>query len=223
MKTFRFILIVFLSMLVLAGCYSSNRLGTEQKDRQMSVLQAEIQKIQDDILYYQYLAEYDSASAVQYRENASLAFTKMSLLQARRDSIIFGFITSNDVPRELTPKEFDARSRGNVVRRQELVLGKIEANISESAINPSGLKVIVANEYWLPITFKFEPLDGGERFSINLPPRGKEYVFLIPGRYLVRYLNGGKEICLPVELNLDGSKHNYRGEYYFGYVYMPKQ
>lgn len=222
MKTFRFILIVFLSTLVLAGCYSSNRLGTEQKDRQMSVLEAEIKKVQDDILYYQYLAEYDPASSDQYKEKNRLALLKLSSLQARRDSIIFGFITGNDVPRELQPRELDARLRGNVIRRQELVLGKIETNMSETATSP-GLKVIVANDYWLPVTFKFEPLDGGEKISINISSGRKEYLSLIPGQYLVHYLNGGKEISRPAVLNLDGSKHNYQGEHCFGYVYMPKR
>ncbi|GEM_PF-4625553 len=114
-----------------------------------------------------------------------------------------------------------------------LVIKKKEASLSNSAsspsINPSGTpeshagyKVILANDYPLPINFIIRPINGGEKKSVMIAPSKKSNIYLIPGRYLVSFLKGGTQYGSDELLTIDGAAHIYNGEDCFGFAYMPR-
>lgn len=199
------------------GCSSSNYLGTEHNDRRMVILEKEIKDIKEKIEYLKF-----SADSVGTDAKLSSLTEKLVRLQAQRDSLIWRFISDEKIPRELSPGELKARLRANIVRRQEMVLGKIESGLlTDTDGQQRGLKVIVANDYWRDITFKINPTNGGERVSVNVVPGKQDEIFLIPGNYIVSYFVGGQEVGQPQPLTIDGAKHKYRNQDCFGFVYMP--
>lgn len=157
---------------------------------------------------------------------------KIASLEKERDNIFFRYATTRSVPVELSPRELKRRQRSNVLRREDLVLAKIEANISASSsstsINPSnssvssaGYKVILVNDYVLPVSFVIRPIDGGEKKTIIVPASKKDVVYLIPGRYEVSFFQGANLHNTDI-LTVDGSTHRYDGEDYFGFAYMSR-
>jgi hypothetical protein len=149
--------------------------------------------------------------------------TRVEELQGRRNEI-FDRATSVEIPGEVSPCELRKRSRGNYLRREEVVLSKVEGNLT--VVQPSGLKagykVIVSNEYYMPTTFLITPVNGGDKTSLLLDQDRRETIFLTPGSYTVTFLNGGNPIGRSAVFNIDGSVHNYKGEECFAFVYMPR-
>lgn len=154
-----------------------------------------------------------------------------------RENIFRRYATASDVPKELTPREFRRRQRADFLkiteRKDEIIIKKIEASISSPSspgspsIDPSGssvanagYKVIVANDYPLPIKFTFQPLDGRQNESVLVNPSKKEVKYLLPGKYLVSFEGGGNS--LNKTLTVDGTVQVYKGEDCFGFAYMPR-
>lgn len=149
---------------------------------------------------------------------------KIADFENQRDNIFLAYATTTEVPMEISPRETRRRARSNYLRREELVLEKIEGNLT--TINPAGqtagYKVILHNMYILPITFYICPMDGGDKKSVNLEPNKKTETYLVPGRYTVTFLNGGTIIGGSRLMTVDGSTHNYQGEECFAFAYMPR-
>lgn len=160
-------------------------------------------------------------------------------LQNQRDLIFMRYSTTTDIPKEVSQSTVRKRERGNTLRREEMVISKMEINLKESTLDSGydkrnysivpkdkkvGYKVIIDNEYWRPITFEFVPKDGGEYYSVNVRPtkNGKfTEIYLLPGMYDVHYKNGGTDICLPRVMHIDGVIRNYQGVDCFNYAWMP--
>lgn len=176
--------------------------------------------------------QIDSVESIPSSSNSELDYKKKQLvyLQNQRDEMIQNFLSPDlAIPREMGPVTKNRRLRSNVVRREELVLAKIENNIGSSgaAINPvdspQGYKVIFDNKYSLSTTFVLVPLNGGERVAISLSPKTRQNVFVLPGKYLVEFIvNGRKWEELTSPLTIDGTSHLYEGELCFGFVYKSK-
>ncbi len=150
-------------------------------------------------------------------------------LENEKDNIFVRYSTSRALPDELTRKERIIRTRTNVVRRDDLVLRKIENNISSSSsamIDPSGsnsgYKIILANDYATPISFVINPVNGGEKKVVLLEARTKMNVYLISGMYLVSFNKGGTQFGESRPLTVNGVVHVYKGEECFGFAYMPR-
>jgi len=154
----------------------------------------------------------------------------LAQLEEQRVEMIQGFLSPDySVPREMGVVTKKRRQRANVIRREELVLSKIENNIGgpAAAINPNndqaGYKVIFDNKYSLSTTFVLQPLNGSERLAVSLSPRSKETHYLLPGVYLVEfYVNGARADYLTSRLTVDGTRHYYEGEPCFGFAYKSR-
>jgi len=157
---------------------------------------------------------------------------KIDNLEKEREIIFYGYTTAASLPKEFSPKELRRRQRAYVIRREELVLGKVERNLSSfapSSLNNSsnspatdnGLMVIVDNQCPLFVKFQFSPLDGGERRSIGVDPTKMETIYLTPGKYTVAMYKGGNFTEEHI-LHINGEKHLYRGKECFGFVYMSR-
>ncbi len=153
-------------------------------------------------------------------------------LEKERDNIFFRYATTRAVPAEISPRELRRRQRSNFLRRDDLVLEKIEANISgtpssasispsNSSVSNAGYKVILANDYFLPISFIIRPINGGEKKTIVVSAAKKDVIYLIPGRYEVDFFQGTNPHGTDI-LTIDGSVQRYKGEDCFGFAYMPQ-
>jgi hypothetical protein len=142
------------------------------------------------------------------------------------------YVANTNVPKELTPREERRRLRGlhitredrvetNITRREELTFKKYESNPVIG--DKQGFMGIIANDYSVPLIFKFEPLDGGESISPLVKARTMEEHKLIPGKYRVRFLNGGKEICDPIIISVNSVVTTYAGISCHWYTYMPSR
>lgn len=181
--------------------------------------------IREEVIRLSYQSIEDNSTSVMKKIDKKRQ--KISDLENERDNIFFGYATTRKAPKEVSRKELRLRQRGDIVRRQDLVLEKIEADLYSSgdSIGDSskmGLKVIIDNEYCLPISFILAPMDGGDRKSVMLNPAQRQVVYLIPGRYYVSYMRSGNQLGENRILTVDGSSHIYKGESCFGYVYMPR-
>jgi hypothetical protein len=108
---------------------------------------------------------------------------KIEFYQAEYDSLISRFLHSKN-PDELSERELQFRLRGVELRRQELALQKSGGNKN------SGLKVIVANDFYLPVQFIIE---GPEKMSLLLDRRSRKDINLLPGEYEVKFLVNNSE------------------------------
>lgn len=149
---------------------------------------------------------------------------KIADLEQERDNIFLRYTTTTEVPTEISPRETRRRNRANYLRREELTLEKIEGNLT--IIQPTGqnagYKVIIANDYIIPITFAIYPIKGGDKISVNLAPNKNTEIYLIPGTYSVSCLNGGNQIGNSFTISIDGSKHIFQGKECFAFAYMPR-
>ena len=138
-----------------------------------------------------------------------------------RDSIMHAYVTNSSLPEEMTEREESRRLRSEVIKRQELTFQKIALSpVYGDKVN--GFEGIIANLYIVPITFQFVPLNGGEGKSI-LTDAGKTVKEkLIPGNYRVHFLNGGTEICRPIDITVDAVVQQYKGEACHWFVYLPR-
>lgn len=159
---------------------------------------------------------------------------KIADLEKERDNIFFRYATSRAVPAELSPRELRRRQRANILRREDLVLEKIEANISNSSssasISPSkssvsnaGYKVIVANDYPLTATFIITSIDGGDSKSVVLESSKRTDIYLLPGKYVVSTLIGGRQSGLERVMTVDGRVDIFKGETCFNFIYKDRQ
>ena len=156
-----------------------------------------------------------------------LKYIELGELQEKRQEMLAGWIIpSNNMPREMNVITKNRRQRANVVRREELVLSKIETNLAV-AVEPnsgeySGYKVIFDNKYGLSTTFILRGLDGGEKLAVSISPRTKEVHHVLPGRYIVEYHVNGRRLEKTKTLTIDGQRHFYESEPCFGFVYMSR-
>ena len=115
-----------------------------------------------------------------------------------------------NIPREMSCITKRRRERSNVIRRQELVLSKIEGNLN-STVNPGvsegGYKVIFDNKYSLNTTFILLGVDGGQRLAVSLAGKTKERHYILPGRYVVEYYVAGRKMNEVGRLTIDGEAH----------------
>jgi hypothetical protein len=131
-----------------------------------------------------------------------------------------GYIKSDRLFRGLEYRHAD-RVETNEARREELTFQKLKQNpvIGDSL----GLMGIISNKYYMPITFKFSPLDGGESKSLLVGSGRIITEKLIPGKYLVHYLNGGREICEPQKMTVSSVINSYDGIDCHWFAYMPSR
>jgi len=198
-----------------------------QSDPRRAASMAEIEwaKTQIEIIK----TKMDSIESVVSTTQIDIYRNDLLLLQKKRQEMMAEFI-DQPIPRQMSRLTKNRHRNSNVVRREELVLGKIENNIgstSTAAIDPArqetGYKVIFDNKNSQSVTFILNPLDGGERLAINLAPRTRVVNYILPGRYLVYfYVNGRKREDLSAPLTIDGTRHQYEGENCFGFVYKAR-
>lgn len=191
----------------------------------------QILKLREDLARYKNLSSYteevdriqakiDSIENIESNFELDLLGFNLEYYQNERLKLITSWI-EQDVPKELSIYHKNRRSRANVIRREELVLSKIEANISQSiegGVAESGYKVIFDNKYSLNVTFILKSLDGSQRFAISLAPRTKERHYILPGRYQVECIISGRRFKDVSYLNIDGQQHFYETEPCFGFV-----
>ena len=166
--------------------------------------------------------QIDSISLISSNSEIDDIRFDIEYYQNQREKLISAWISQgNVVPRELSVLSKNRRQRANFVRREELVLSKIEGNINQQIDGGSeggGYKVIFDNKYSLNVTFILRSVDGGERLAVSLAPRTKERHYVIPGKYLVETIISGRKSPIVHELNIDGQKHYFEGEPCFGLV-----
>jgi len=170
-------------------------------------------------------AKIDSVESIYSYWELEMKKEELDNLKEKRKEILASWVDSDEIPKELTILTKNRRLRANTIRREELVLSKIEDNISQQ-ISPSGseggYKVIFDNKYSLGTTFILRGVDGGQRLAISLSPRTKERHYVLPGRYLVEYIVNGRKLSVISNLMVDGEKHYYESEPCFGFVYKSR-
>ncbi len=132
----------------------------------------------------------------------------------------------NSIPREMRVVTKNRRLRANTIRREELVLTKIESNLEGSQIirplpQGAGYQIILDNKSPHLVTFMLKGISGGESVSFTLGPRTKERHSVLPDVYLVEfYMNGRKIQSAELsKMTIDGQVRYYEGEPVFGYAY----
>jgi hypothetical protein len=139
------------------------------------------------------------------------------------DSVIAADVRS--LPVEISRYHHSRRLRVNNLRRENLVLNKIEQNIS-SSISPSGqesgYKIIFDNMYREAVDFMVCSTDGAGRTSVMVDPGTMRTKYMLPGRYVVQFVVNGCSSGKSRVLNIDGQTSDYKGEACFGFVYMPR-
>jgi hypothetical protein len=171
-------------------------------------------------------SEIDSTQSIYSSFSLDLKRQKLGNLQDRREEMIASWTSSGyKIPREMTILTHNRRLRANEVRREELVLSKIENNINQEispASSEGGYKVIFDNKYSLTTTFILKGVDGGQRMAVALSGKTKERHHVIPGQYFVEYIVGGRKLSTVSKLTVDGEKHWYESEPCFGFVYKSR-
>lgn len=199
---------------------------------EMAQRDAQIAKLDSMIQYdYQQLAKMpDVRNLIQ---DLNWKWNRIEKLVKDRDRIYDRVYISNQIPREMGDKTVHRRLNSNIVRRQEMVIGKIENSVNGTSVSVAsissqpgmitndGYKVIFHNVYCSNVVFKIEPVDGGDRTAYCLKSGQKEIHYLLPGRYLIHYLSDGVELCSPQILNIDGQVRTYEGESCYNFAYMP--
>jgi hypothetical protein len=167
-------------------------------------------------------SKIDSISLISSNSEIDDIRLDIEYYQTQKEELISAWISQdNTAPRELSIVSKNRRQRANFVRREELVLSKIEGNINQQidgGVEGGGYKVIFDNKYSLNTTFILRSVDGGERLAVSLAPRTKERHYVIPGRYLVESVVGGRKSLMVHNLTVDGEMHYYETEPCFGFV-----
>jgi hypothetical protein len=134
-------------------------------------------------------------------------------------------IYDRKIPTEVNRIDYKQRERSYDLRRDDLVLTKIEQNIN-STISPGGqeggYKVIFDNQYIEPVDFKVFRLNGEQYTAIMIDPGIRSIKYFLPGKYVVRFYVSGKESGAPRPLTIDGKTYDYKGESCFNFAYMPR-
>jgi hypothetical protein len=138
--------------------------------------------------------------------------------KASRESILQRCLSDSETPKELGCIQEKRLYRGleykhadrvetNEARRENLTFEKLKKN---SIIGDSlGLMGIIINKYYVPITFKFTSLDGGENKSILVGPGKVIQWKLITGNYLVTCFDGGRQLGQPREVSANTVLNRY--------------
>ncbi len=207
----------------LARFKPKNVVEMAQRDAQITKLDS---MIQHD--YQQLAKQPDVRNLVQ---DLNWKWQHLEKLIKIRDVIYDHVYTSNQIPKEMGNVTVHRRLNSNVVRRQEMVIGKIENNLNGTSVSvaptdtgmitSAGYKVIFHNYYYDNVNFRVEPLNGGDRTSYTLKSGGKEVHYLIPGSYLIHYYSAGTELCSPQIMTIDGQVRSYEGEPCYNFAYMP--
>ncbi|PIR95269.1 hypothetical protein COT93_03385 [Candidatus Falkowbacteria bacterium CG10_big_fil_rev_8_21_14_0_10_37_18] len=215
--------VVFVLSVLFVGCVTVPKFGSRQADNQVKVLEREISLIQNEIFD---LETEIKDSTISFQEKAvlnkkiSAKQERLEALRENRNNIIYAYTTDDEVPTEISSHERDQRKNSFQVRRQEMVLSKVSDYIngvaisSDAVVSRNGYKVLLINDYYLTVSFVIKGLDGGDDISVTLSPRTKDSVYLLPGRYYASCLDGNRPLGSK-ELNVDGSRHSYKGELCF--------
>jgi hypothetical protein len=173
--------------------------------------------------------EFYAAKAIKFSENIWINAeikknqTKVALLETERDRIFLAVNTGNEIPKEMSNYTRRRCQNSNVVRREELVISKVENNIG--AVNPqssrSGYLVILENQNSNIASFEICPLNGGETTSHVLASDKTLDIYLVPGRYLVTVVLGGYKRYAPEVLEITGQVKTVLGRECFGYSLIP--
>lgn len=183
--------------------------------------QVNIAKTEQDYLN----AKIDSIESINSTYEIQLKNAYLDKLQNKRVEMIASWTRpNNSIPREMRVITKNRRQRSNIVRREELVLSKIEGNIKQVKAESSegGYKIIFDNQYSLNTTFILRGVDGGQRLSVSVAPKTKERHNVIPGNYLVEYYVGGRKSSTVSKLTVDGEIHYYETEPCFGFAYKSR-
>ena len=165
-----FVLLAVISVFSFSSCTTPN-FGSWYNEEKVDFLEREINNLSS-----KEMASDDHVFKAACR-------SKIQVYQAERDSLISRFLHSKN-PDELSERELQFRLRGIELRRQELVLKKVGDSKN------GGLKVIVANDFYLPVQFIIE---GPEKVSLLLDRRSRKDINLLPGEYEVKFIvNGNK-------------------------------
>ena len=206
------------------GCAAAD-FGSQQTDNRIYQAAKQIEEKEDLIISLEKKLTNAAISSDEKKKiNNEIAEVKNQIidLTKTKDEIINGYINSSDVPDELTILEKDRRLRANVLKRESMVIEKVKKNLSSLDVS-EGYKVIFDNQYSEAITFSLNPKDGGEKTAVHLRPKEMQRIYLVPGSYMISFLNGGTRIGDPVVMNIDGQKRFYKGEECFAFAYMPSR
>ena len=225
MKKALLVLVALISANFFIGCAASE-FGSEQADNRIYQASRQIEekgfilsslekKLTDSTKTY--------SDKVEIKQRIAEIKVQIYDLAKLKDKISLDYISSSGIPDELTSLEETRRHRSNAVKREAMVMAKINKNLSSSDATADGYKVILDNQYYMPITFAFYPLNGGERTAFNLESGKKATVYLLPGTYEVTFLSGGTQIGTSQHLTIDGQKRIYQGEECFNFAYMPNR
>jgi len=226
MKKILFVLaVVFSASLAFVGCAASN-FGDQQAETRFNVAAQQIAEKENTIQELENKLADKALSAVKKAEiEKQIAELKVQIydLGKSKDKIASDYINSTaSIPVELTELEKTRRQRANTLKREAMVMEKIQQNISSVDV-AKGYKIILDNQYYMPITFSFHPLDGGERVSFNLKSGEMERAYLLPGTYEVEFLSGGSPVGNSVKMTINGEKKYYHGEECFNFAYVPSR
>lgn len=224
MKKTLLVLVVLISTHFFIGCAASN-FGDQQAEtrynsaaQQIEEKEAVIEKLEKKLVDSTLTAPDKTEIKKQISEIKSQVYD----LSKSKDKIASDYINSTGIPTELTALEKTRRQRANTLKREAMVMEKINQNISSVDVS-KGYKVILDNQYYMPVTFAFSSLNGGERTAFNLGSGKKTTVYLLPGTYEVAFLDGGSQIGITQKMTIDGQKRVYQGEECFNFAYMPNR
>ena len=147
--------------------------------------------------------------------------SEISFFKGEREKIFLEFATSNQIPREMTDRIKGRRQNANVLRREEMVIEKVEGNLG--SVNPQensngGYLVILSNQNYNDVNFSIQPIDGGDKVGHVLKGKTNLDIYLIPGRYLVTATVGGIKKLDPIIINITGEKMTIFGRECFSYA-----
>lgn len=133
--------------------------------------------------------------------------------------IVSGEKNTSNLPAHVTQLELRRYEQAAKIERENLSTKK---SLREVLVSEDGLEGIIGNDYFLPITFELIPVNGGEKTAFLLEAKTKTKADLIPGDYVVRFLNGGREVCSPALMRVSLQKKFYKGESCHWFIYMPR-
>lgn len=263
-------LVIFLALMAVAAIGQPVFGQTAQEKKQMSLIEAEIARLENEVRVLEKNEERQTAKdkfelrrqirELELRADPRRAKSEEDMLFARTemnklwlkidslDSLIESFeisfkreeidryqderqamikrwtAPSNTIPREMRVVTKNRRLRANEVRREDLVISKIENNLN-SAISPtadkSGYQIILDNKSPHLVTFMLRGIKGGESVSFTLSPRTKERHAVVPDVYFVDFFVNGRKVQTQEvnKMTIDGQVRYYEGEPTFGYAY----
>lgn len=99
--------------------------------------------------------------------------------------------------------------------------GGLLNTFNPDSVDRGGYLVIVGNDYYRPINFRIISHDGTAQ-SVLVNRYEVEKVYLLPGKYTIISIAGHQEIGAPSYLTVNGTRHSFKGQSCFGFIYMPR-